>query len=184
VIETERLILRRWREDDLAPYAAMMADPDVTYWLGGGQSFDEARAHIDLLDLGFERLGFGILAIERKDDGAFVGSAGLFPVGENIPFAPAVEVGWRLARSAWGNGYATEAAHALIEDGFTRAGLAEIVSFTAETNVRSQAVMRRLGMRRDPIRDFEHPKLAVDHPLRPHVVYAMSAPGARRAAAC
>ncbi len=97
---------------------------------------------------------------------------GLSAVGEDIPQAPAVEVGWRLARHAWGHGYASEAAGAVVKHGFARLGLDEIVAFTARANLRSQAVMERLGMVRDPSRDFDHPKLSADHPLRPHVVYA------------
>jgi ribosomal-protein-alanine N-acetyltransferase len=100
-------------------------------------------------------------------------------VREDIAFAPAVEVGWRLAREAWGHGYATEAARAALDDGFSRVGLAEIVSFTAVSNRRSRAVMERLGLVRDPARDFDHPKLAADHPLRRHVVYAALRPGSR-----
>lgn len=176
MIETERLILRPWRAADLDPYAAMMADPEVTDWLGGGQSRAEAEAHLKFLNGTLEAKGFSILAIERKTDGAFVGSAGLAPVREDIPFAPAVEVGWRLARHAWGHGYATEAARAAIDDGFSRLGLAEIVSFTAVGNRRSRAVMERLGLARDPTRDFDHPKLTAGHPLRPHVVYAALRP--------
>jgi ribosomal-protein-alanine N-acetyltransferase len=176
LIETERLILRPWRAADLDPYAAMMADPEVTDWLGGGQNRAAAEAHLKFLNETLEARGFSILAIERKADGAFVGSAGLAPVREDIPFAPAVEVGWRLARHAWGHGYATEAARAAIDDGFSRLGLAEIVSFTAAGNRRSRAVMERLGLVRDPTRDFDHPKLAAGHPLRPHVVYAAVRP--------
>ncbi len=176
MIETQRLILRRWRPSDLAAYAAMMDDPEVTYWLGGGQSRAEAEAHLKFLDQTLDARGFAILAIVRKADGAFIGSAGLAEVRGDIAFAPAVEVGWRLARHAWGHGYATEAARAAIDDGFSRLGLTEIVSFTAASNQRSQAVMERLGLVRDPTRDFDHPKLAADHPLRPHVVYAAVRP--------
>lgn len=176
VIETERLILRRWRGADLEPYAAMMADPEVTDWLGGGQTHAQAEAMIGQLDAEFEQRGYGILVFGRKADGAFLGSGGLWSVGEEIPLAPAVEIGWRLARHAWGEGYATEAARALLADGFARVGLEEVVAFTAETNVRSRAVMERLGLRRDPARDFEHPKLPPGNPLRQHVVYAAQRP--------
>lgn len=171
MIETERLVLRPWREAHRAPFAAMMADPEVAYWLGGTLTGGESAAHIERMIATLAERGFGILAMERKSDGAFVGSAGLAPVGDAIPFAPAVEVGWRLARSAWGQGYATEAARAVLADGLGCLGLPEIVSFTAESNRRSRAVMERLGLTRDASRDFEHPKLAVGHPLRPHVVY-------------
>jgi ribosomal-protein-alanine N-acetyltransferase len=176
MIETERLILHRWRATDLEPYAAMMADPQVTDWLGGGRTRPQAEAMIGQLDVEFDRRGYGILVFERKADGAFLGSGGLWSVGEEIPFAPAVEIGWRLARNAWGQGYATEAATALLEDGFGRVGLPEIVAFTAQINRRSRLVMERLGMSRDPTRDFEHPRLPEGHPLRSHVVYVAKSP--------
>ena len=171
MIETERLILRPWRESDLAAYAAMMADPEVGYWLGGTLTAAQARTQVERL-IGSD----DAWAVERRGESAFIGSVGLSAVGEDIPFAPAVEVGWCLARAAWGHGYATEAAAAVIRHGFARLGLEEIVAFTASTNLRSQAVMERLGLVRDPTRDFDHPKLAADHSLRPHVVYAATRP--------
>ncbi len=167
MIETQRLILRRWRPSDRAPYAAMMADPEVAYWLGGTLTAAQAQTQVERL-IGAD----DAWVVERRGEGAFVGSVGLSAVGEDIALAPAVEVGWRLARAAWGHGYATEAAAAVIHHGFARLGLEEIVAFTASTNLRSRAVMERLGLVRDPTRDFDHPKLAADHPLRPHVVYA------------
>jgi ribosomal-protein-alanine N-acetyltransferase len=175
VIETPRLILRRWREEDVAPYAAMMADPEVFTWLGGSQTPAEVEARLAHREAVFEALGYGILAVERRADGAFLGAVGLDPTEDDIPFGPAVEAGWRLARHAWGQGYATEAARAAIDDGFNRCGLTEIVAITARTNLRSQAVMERIGMTRDPARDFDHPALAAGDRLRPHVVYAAKA---------
>jgi ribosomal-protein-alanine N-acetyltransferase len=172
LIETERLILRAWQAADLPAYAAMMADPEVGDWLGGTLTLDQAEAQVARLQAEED----GAWAVERRCDAAFIGSVGLSAVGDDIPVAPAIEVGWRLARAAWGHGYATEAARAVIDDGFARLGLAEIVAFTSSTNRRSQAVMERLGFQRDPTRDFDHPRLAVDHPLRPHVVYAARRP--------
>ena len=171
MIETARLILRRWRAADLAPFAAMSADPEVMDWLGGTMSEAQSEAATDAIEARFERLGYGRFAIERKDDGAFLGFAGLAPAHESKPVPEGVEIGWRLIRAAWGRGYATEAASAALSDGFTRLALAEILAFAAETNLRSQAVMARLNMTRDPARDFDHPALAADHPLRRHVVY-------------
>jgi RimJ/RimL family protein N-acetyltransferase len=176
VIETERLILRRWRAEDLDRYATMMADPEVTDWLGGGQTRAQAEAAIAGFEAQLEHLAMGTLAFERKSDRILVGSGGLRPVREDIPLAPTVEAVWRLARSEWGRGYATEAARALIADGFSRMELDEIVAFTAETNQRSRAVMERIGMARDRARDFEHPKMSPGHPLRPHVVYVARSP--------
>ena len=171
MIETQRLILRRWRAADRAPFAAMSADPEVMDWLGGTTGEAQSEAVIDAIEARFERLGYGRFAIERKDDGAFLGFAGLAPAHESKPVPEGLEIGWRLIRAAWGHGYATEAAQAALDDGFTRVALAEILAFTAESNLRSQAVMDRLNMIRDPTRDFDHPALAEDHPLRRHVVY-------------
>jgi RimJ/RimL family protein N-acetyltransferase len=175
MIDTPRLILRTWRDADREPYAAMMADPEVGYWLGATLTADQANAQIDRFNEGSGERGPGFLAIERRGDGAFLGAACLREVPADHPLAGEVEVGWRLARSAWGAGYATEAARALIAEGFGTLGCAEIVSFTAVSNVRSRAVMERLGFLRQPQRDFDHPALADGHPLRRHVVYARSA---------
>jgi RimJ/RimL family protein N-acetyltransferase len=175
VIETDRLILRRWRQADLDPYAAMMADPAVTDWLGGGQTPDKVRTVLARREAVFDKLGFGIWAVERREDGAFLGAVGLDPTGDDMPFAPAVEAAWRLVRQAWGFGYATEAARAAINDGFDRCDLTEILAVTAQINLKSQAVMRRLGFAPRPWRDFDHPDIAPSDPLRQHVVYAMRA---------
>jgi ribosomal-protein-alanine N-acetyltransferase len=117
--------------------------------------------------------GFGLWAVERIEDGQFLGFTGLSHMVFDAPFTPAVEVGWRLARHAWGHGYATEAAEASLAFGFKDLGLDEIVSFTAPMNTRSSAVMERLGMTRDPAGDFEHPRLPVGHRLRPHILYRL-----------
>ena len=177
-IETERLILRPWAETDRAAWMAMMADPDIGYWLGGvldaeaaGAAFGRTRAYID-------ETSFGMWAIERRGDGAVIGSAGLrrIPPGREQPMGGCVEIGWRLVRAAWGAGYASEAAAAALAWGFANLDVAEIVSFTAASNVRSEAVMRRIGLARDAARDFEHPALAAGHPLRSHIVYAAHRP--------
>lgn len=171
MIETPRLILRRWRPSDLAPYAAMMADPEVAYWLGGTITAARARARVERL-IGAD----DAWAVDHRGESAFIGGVGLSAVGDDIPLAPAIEVDWRLVRGAWGHGYASEAAAAVIHHGFARLGMEEIVALTAATNRRSRAVMERLGLVRDPTRDFDHPNLAADHPLRPHVVYAALRP--------
>ncbi len=171
MIETSRLLLRRWRDSDREPYAAMMADPEVDYWLGGSMTRDGVAVHIDRFEAELSASGFGYLAVEHKAGGAFVGCVALRPVHETLPPAPAIEIGWRLTPAAWGHGFATEAASALLADGFARRGLAEIIAFTTVSNRRSRGVMERIGMARDPARDFYHPNLAEDHPLRAHVVY-------------
>lgn len=175
-LETERLILRRWRDEDREPFAAINADPRVMEHFPAPLTRAESDAMVDRIEVGFAEHGFGLWAVERRDDGTVVGFVGLSVPGFDAHFTPAVEVGWRLAPNAWGQGLATEAARAAIEDGFGRAGLREIVSFTTAANERSQAVMRRLGMTHDPAEDFAHPVLAADHPLSWHVLYRLPAP--------
>jgi RimJ/RimL family protein N-acetyltransferase len=134
----------------------------------------ESDAFADLIERGFETNGgWGLWALERKDTGAFIGFTGLAPVSFAAPFAPAVEIGWRLARPAWGHGYATEAARAAVGLAFDELGLDGLVSFTAPANVRSRAVMERLGMTRDPAEDFDHPRVPAGSPLRRHVLYRL-----------
>ena len=132
-------------------------------------SREDSDALAERIEAGFDEHGFGLWAVEA--DGEFIGFTGLSVPRFTAPFTPCVEIGWRLARSAWGRGYATEAARASLEDGFGRAGLTEVISFTAVQNVRSQAVMGRLGMTHDPADDFDHPALPAGHPLRRHVLY-------------
>jgi RimJ/RimL family protein N-acetyltransferase len=176
VIETERLVLRPWREADRESYAAMMADPDVGAWLAGPFSRAESDARIDRSNAALEAHGYGRLAIERREDGRLIGYCGLMPIHSDLPFEGGFEVGWGLAQEGWGQGYATEAARAVFADGFERLGLPEILAFTGATNRRSQAVMVRLGMRRMPDLDFDHPNLAVDHPLHRHIVFVAKRP--------
>ncbi len=170
-LETDRLILRRWRARDVEPYAALTADPEVMAWLGGVMTEGEARAHIDRMEAHFDRHRFGRWAIERREDGAFLGYAGVQAIWPGLPVA-GWECGWRLVRSAWGFGYASEAARAAVADVFARTDLAEVLAFTAEANARSRAVMARCGFERDPARDFDHPELPEGDPLRRHLVYA------------
>ncbi|GIH71493.1 GNAT family N-acetyltransferase [Sphaerimonospora thailandensis] len=169
-IRTERLLLRRWRDGDREPFATLNAGPAVMEHFPAPLTREESDALADHIESGFEQRGFGLWAVEA--DGQFIGFTGL-----SVPrFTPCVEIGWRLARSTWGHGYATEAALAVLADGFGRVGLTEIVSFTAVPNLRSQAVMRRIGMTRDPEEDFDHPALPKGSPLRRHVLYRIRVP--------
>lgn len=171
MLETERLILRAWEADDADAYIALHADPHVAYWLGGRLTPEEAQAS---LDRNIERMaehGWGMFAIERKEDGAVLGLAGLQPIADEIPVGPGVEASWRLSPAAWRRGYCTEAMQAVLADA-RRRGLTEILGFTAETNTRSQQVAERLGFVRDPASDFDHPRLA-GHTLSRHVVYRL-----------
>jgi RimJ/RimL family protein N-acetyltransferase len=175
MLETGRLILRRWEARDLAPFAALNADPEVAAHFVRPLRRAESDGLVARLRDRWEAEGIAFGVAERKADGAFLGMVGLARIRFDVPgpFDGCVEVGWRLARPHWGQGYATEAARAWLAHGFGVMGLGEIIAFTAVANTRSQAVMVRLGMRRDPGRDFEHPALAAGHPLRRHLVYAI-----------
>lgn len=168
---TDRLVLRRWRDDDREPFAAMNADPVVMEHFVSPLTREESDGFVDRIEAHFDRHGWGLWAVEITDTAEFAGYVGLAPATFDAHFTPTVEVGWRLAAHAWGHGYASEAARAAVDDGFARARLPEIVSFTAKTNVRSQRVMERIGMVRDPSGDFDHPNVPPGHPVRPHVLY-------------
>ena len=173
VIATERLVLRDWQASDSAPFAALNADPSVARYLGLQRDRAGSDALIESSREHWSTNGFGLWAVERSDDGRFLGFTGLARPSFEAHFTPAVEVGWRLAREAWGHGYATEAARAALTFGFETIGLDEIVSFTVPANERSWRVMQRLGMTRDPADDFDHPRLPEGHPLRRHVLYRL-----------
>lgn len=166
---TERLILRGWHQSDLAAWAAMSADPQVRRYLGPLLTGEQAAAWALNYQDDLDRYGFGFWAVELRATGGFIGLAGLRTADEESPFA-GVELGWQLARPAWGQGYATEAGRAALEYGFGVLGLPEIVAVTMAANVRSRAVMRRIGMTTNPADDFDD--LDVDEiPLRRHVLY-------------
>jgi RimJ/RimL family protein N-acetyltransferase len=173
-LETDRLILRGWRDDDRAPFAAMNADPEVTRYLSRSLTQVESDAFVDRIVEGWAERGYGLWAIERLSDGAFLGFTGLSWQAFESPVTPAVEIGWRLARGAWGQGYATEAALATLRFAFDVLGLPEVASFTSATNVASRRVMDRVGLRRDPAGDFDYPGIAPGHPNRPHVTYRLT----------
>lgn len=171
MIETDRLVLRPAVDADRPAVAAMNADPRVAYWLGGVRGRADSDLFLERCAEHIARHGFGFWVVERKADGRVIGMTGLWHAPDNLPEAGKVEVGWRLAAEVWGQGYATEAARAALDHGFKVLELPEIVAWTARTNLASQAVMRRIGMVPVPERDFDHPALAQDDPLRPHVTY-------------
>ncbi len=175
-LRTERLLMRRWQDRDRAPFAALNADPAAMEFFPSPLVREESDALAARIEREFERHGFGLWALELRESGGFIGFTGLAVPPFEAHFTPAVEVGWRLARPAWGHGYATEAGRAALADGFGRVGLEEIVSMTTVRNRRSRAVMERLGMTRDPADDFELPTLPPGDPLRPHVLYRLRAP--------
>ncbi|HEV2363850.1 MAG TPA: GNAT family N-acetyltransferase [Caulobacteraceae bacterium] len=178
MIETARLILRPWRKADLPAWTAMMTDPEVGRWLGGPFSPEAAEEGFRQAAAIVAGDGYGMWAAERKSDGAVIGSIGVRRVRPewNHPLSGSTELGWRLARPAWGAGYASEGAAAALAWAWANLPVDEIVAFTAVPNVRSQAVMKRLGMIREPLRDFDHPALAPDHPLRRHLVFGIARP--------
>ncbi|MHA4817809.1 GNAT family N-acetyltransferase [Streptomyces aculeolatus] len=168
-LRTDRLVLRRWKDSDLEPWAALNADPEVREHLGDLLTRAESDASVARFQADLDRRGFGWWAVEVRATGEFVGFAGLDPVDDGMPFT-GVEIGWRLARRAWGRGYATEAARAVLAYGFDTLGLAEILAVTTSANLRSQAVMRRIGMVRDLVGDFDDPAVPAG-PLRSSVVF-------------
>lgn len=172
MIETPRLILRSWREEDLEPFAALNADPEVMRHFPSTFTRAESDALAARYQTHIDEHGFGRWAIERREDGAFLGHSGPMTMAPLHPLAPGAEMGWRLARAAWGQGYATEASRAAMDFCFGVPGLAQIVAFTSTTNLASQAVMARLDMTRRPDLDFEHPALPEGHVLRRHLVWS------------
>lgn len=172
---TPRLLLRRWRDSDREPFARMNADPAVMQHFPGVLERAASDALVDRIEAHFAQHGFGAWAVEVAGGEPFLGFVGLAHVGFAAHFTPAVEIAWRLARSAWGRGYATEAAGEACRIGFEDLRLPEIVSFTVPANLRSRAVMERSGMTHDPRDDFDHPNLAEGHPLRRHVLYRLPA---------
>ena len=173
-LTTGRLLLRAFRDADREAFAAMNADPLVMEHFPSTLDRAASDALMDRITDAWHADNLGLWACQRLVDGQFLGFAGLAWPTFVAHFTPAVEIGWRLARHAWGNGYATEAATASLEYGFDAAGLNEIVSFTVPANLRSSRVMERLGMTHDPADDFDHPRLPDGHPLRRHVLYRLS----------
>jgi RimJ/RimL family protein N-acetyltransferase len=173
-IRTERLLMRRWRDADRRPFAAMNADPEVMRYFPAALDRAASDEYVDRIEVLFERQGFGLWALEEAATGRFLGFTGLNPMPAGVPGAGGMEVGWRLARHAWHQGFATEAATGALDVAFRGAGLAEIWSMTAVLNKPSEAVMRRLGMTLHA--HFDHPRIEPGHPLRPHVVYRLARP--------
>lgn len=172
-LETPRLLLRQWRDSDREPFAALNDDPAVMEFfpariprVASDESVEAARRVLA------ER-GWGNWALELRETGEFIGFTGISVPKRVLPFSPCVEVGWRLAKAHWGKGYATEAALASVKAGFEQVGLEEIVSFTALANLRSRAVMERIGMK-NAHQDFEHPGVPEGHPLRMHCLYRIA----------
>jgi RimJ/RimL family protein N-acetyltransferase len=169
-ITTQRLLLRQWCEEDLAPFAALNGDPEVMRFFPAPLTRAESDAFARYIQGLIAVQGWGLWAVEVLDGPPFVGLVGLNRVGFEAHFTPAIEVGWRLDRPYWGRGYASEAAAASLSFAFEQLGCSEVVSFTSLVNERSMRVMRRLGMIRDPADDFDHPRVETG-PLRRHALY-------------
>ena len=170
---TERLILRTWREEDRAPFAAMNADPVVMQHYPETLTEAESNAIVDRLEQTYAETGMTLFAVEEQASGRFIGMIGLKPVADQLPIAPAIELGWRLAADVWGQGLATEGARAVVRLGFDEFGLDRLLAFTTPRNAASRRVMQKIGLVRDTQADFDHPALPPDHPLLRHVVYSV-----------
>lgn len=168
--------MRPWRDSDRAAFAVMNDDPDVMRYLPAMLTAEESSALVDRIEAHFAEHGFGLWALEVPGVAPFIGYCGLLRVHFEAHFTPAVEIGWRLARPYWDQGYATEAARAALEWGFINFNVDEIVSFTVPANKRSRRVMERIGMSHDPADDFDHPRLPAGHPLERHVLYRARRP--------
>ena len=175
MINTERLILRRWRDADVRPFHAMGQDAEVMRYLGPPMSREDAEAAVARQNALADETGACFWAIERREDGAFLGFCGVKPGPAGTPIAGEPEIGWRLARPAWGRGYAREAAAACLADAWRR-GEGRVFAITVPANERSWGLMIRLGMARLADGDFDHPALPEGDPLRRHLTYAIERP--------
>ncbi|MGN6676360.1 MAG: GNAT family N-acetyltransferase [Streptosporangiaceae bacterium] len=173
-VRTDRLLMRRWLDSDREPFAALNGDPETMTYFPATMTRASSDALVEVIEARFEHQGYGLWALEVAETGQFIGFTGLNPMPDDVPGAGGVEVGWRLAKYAWHFGYATEAAKAALDVAFGAVGLSEIWSMTAVLNEPSQAVMRRIGL--TEVARFDHPRIEVGDPLRPHVTYHLSRP--------
>lgn len=172
-IETDRLLLRGWRDSDRKPFDRINRDPVVMEFFPAPLSAPESSALFDRIDAHFEQHGFGLWAAEQRETGGFIGYIGLAVPRFVAAFTPCVEIGWRLDTAYWGKGLATEGARAVVHHAFNVLHLDELVSLTVPANLRSRRVMEKLGMTHDPHEDFDHPMMPAGHPLRRHVLYRL-----------
>ncbi len=174
-LETERLILRQWKDSDIAIFVEINRDEKVMEFFPEVWSEEKSRDCAEYFRKHFSENGFGFFAVELKENHEFIGFVGIAKVGFEAHFTPAIEIGWRLASKHFGNGYATEAAREVLRFAFQDLGLKEIVAFTVPDNLPSQNVMKKIGMTRDFAGDFLHPKLAQNHKFAPHILYKIKA---------
>lgn len=175
MLSTDRLILREWRQEDLAPFVRLNADPEVMRFFPDIMTAKKTTAMVERIGAHFSAHGFGLWAAEIKETGEFIGFIGMHHVRDELPFCPAIEIGWRLSKDSWGKGYAQEGARAALAYAFSGLGLEEVVSFTAVVNQPSINVMKKVGMTRDKLGDFEHSMVPDGSPLKAHVLYRIKA---------
>lgn len=168
-VETPRLILRDWTKADIPVFAEMNSDDRVMEYFLKKLSYEETLAFCARIEKEFIACGYGLYAVEKKEDHAFIGYVGLHAVPFDVGFTPAIEIGWRLSPESWNKGYATEAALACLEYARKELELKEICSFTSLPNKRSERVMQKIGMTR--VKEFDHPLVLPEHPLCRHVMY-------------
>jgi RimJ/RimL family protein N-acetyltransferase len=172
-LETLRLLLRQWQDSDREPWAALCSDPEVMEFLSSPRDRATSDSAIDKWQARIDEQGWSFWALEIKASGAFIGMAGLQVPAEPHPYLPCIEIGWRLARAFWGQGYAAEAAKRVLQFAFEELRVQEVVASTAKHNLRSSAVMRRIGMS-GPEATFIHPGVPEGSPLREHMLYRVS----------
>lgn len=173
IATTERLILRDWQDADREPFSRMNADPRVMEFLPSLLTRKESDALVDRIESHFRERGFGLCAVELRQDRKFLGYVGLAVPRFRAIVTPCVEIGWRLSAESWGRGLATEAAREVVRYAFENLGLGALVSFTVPGNWRSRRVMEKLGMIHNPSEDFDHPNFPEEHPMRRHVLYRL-----------
>jgi len=173
VVQTQRLMLRQWRDEDRPLFAAMNGDPEVMKYFPNTLSSSQSDTLVDRFTTDIEESGWGFWAAERSDTGEFIGFIGINYSADGLPFAPCVDIGWRLARAHWGLGFATEGAKAAMDYAFWQANLSLLVSMTPTENQASERIMQKLGMVKQAL-NFMHPKVVKGHPLQEHVLYSIT----------
>ena len=174
ILETKRLILRTWQDDDIDPMTLINQDPKVCEFLPGVGDRKATIAGAERINKHFQDHGFSLYAVELKSTHEMIGWTGLMIPSFESHFTPAVEIGWRLASEHWNKGYATEAATAVLGYAFTTLNFNEVVSFTVVNNKASRRVMEKIGLQYHSHDDFDHPKISIEHPLCRHVLYRLS----------
>jgi RimJ/RimL family protein N-acetyltransferase len=169
-IQTDRLIMRQWNKEDYSAFAEMNADQDVMEFYPDILTIEQSNAMAQKIESEILVKGWGFWAVELKNNKSFIGFVGLHEPGYKLPMSPCIEIGWRLAKEYWGNGYATEAGKAALDTAFKKLKLAEVYSFASVSNKKSQAVMERINMI-NTNNNFEHPIIPKNNPLREHVLY-------------